>query len=157
MIQMKEMTEEQKVIEQTETKETVDTPVEEHVEEHVDIENSVNFLGYRKDINKIMQVADVLYHQSFHEGLTMSIMEAMHYGLPIIASNVRGNKDLVDDKKGGIITKTKDMDEQVKALHTLLNNADLRKQYGEYNKVKVKEYYLEQVKQQLAKIYEEIE
>lgn len=112
------------------------------------------FLGYRKDINNIMQIADIFYHESFHEGLTMSIMEAMHFGLPVITSNVRGNKDLIDEK-GGFLTEPMDIDSQLTALNRLLDNQSLRLKMGKYNRNKIKDYYLESIRKELKNIYQE--
>ncbi len=119
------------------------------------IEDNVLFLGYRKDINKIMQIADIFFHQSFHEGLTMGIMEAMHFGLPVVTSNVRGNKDLIDEGFGGFVTGPKDILNQVEYLQKLLNDDNLRREQGEYNKKRVKDFYLDNVRDELKKIYED--
>lgn len=120
----------------------------------LNIENKTIFLGYRKDVNKIMQVSDVFYHQSSHEGLTMSIMEAMYFGLPIVASNVRGNADLVN-VKGGILTSTLNFEEQVKALTKILTEKETALNMSEFNKQESKQYLLENIKEQLKQIYKE--
>ena len=118
----------------------------------LNIADKVLFLGYRKDIDRITQIADIFYHQSFHEGLTMSIMEAMHFSLPIVASNVRGNYDLVDET-GGFLTAPKDIKAQILALNTLLDDEKLRKNMGKNNHEKVKDYYLDNVRNEMIKIY----
>ena len=120
------------------------------------LEGKAIFLGYRKDINKIMQVSDVFFHQSFQEGLTMSIMEAMHFGLPVVTSNVRGNVDLIDDGKGGLITGCEDVKAQTEALTKVLHDETLAQTMGAYNKEKVKDYYLDTVRNQLKDIYKDI-
>ena len=120
------------------------------------IENDVLFLGYRKDINKIMQISDVFFHESFQEGLTMSIMEAMHFKLPVVTSAVRGNEDLIDNEKGGYITGCLDEDLQVECLIKILNNKELAKKMGDYNHNKIKDYYLDTVRSQLKDIYQKI-
>lgn len=120
------------------------------------IADNTLFLGYRKDINKIMQISDVFFHQSFQEGLTMSIMEAMHFGLPVVTSNVRGNVDLIDNNKGGIITECRDVVSQAGALKTILNNKQSSAQMGAYNKERVKDFYLDTVREQLKEIYKKI-
>ena len=120
------------------------------------VEDKTFFVGYRKDINKIMQISDIFFHQSFQEGLTMSIMEALYFGLPVVTSNVRGNVDLVDNGRGGIITKCKDVKGQMSALEKLILNKDLRERMSEYNKEKVKAYLLDNVRTELKNIYHEI-
>lgn len=119
------------------------------------IEDRTLFLGYRKDIDKIMKISDIFFHQSYHEGLTMGIMEAMHFSLPCVVSDARGNVDLIDDGKGGIITKPEDINGQVEALNTLLNDEPLREKYGKFNKEKLKLYYLDSVRGELENIYRE--
>ena len=123
--------------------------------EKLGVLDKIKFLGYRTDIDKIMRVSDVFYHQSFHEGLTMSVIEAMHFGLPVVVSNVRGNKDLIDEI-GGFVTNSKDVDKQKEALLYLLNNPDRCKDMGEYNKRKSKKYYINVVREQLKDIYQQI-
>ena len=116
------------------------------------LKDKVVFLGYRRDVNKVMQISDIFYHQSLHEGLTMSIMEAMYFKLPIIASSVRGNKNLVTDA-GGFLTKAKDVNSQVEALRKLLDDENLRKSMGEFNRKQVNKYLLKNVRQELKEIY----
>lgn len=115
--------------------------------------DKIKFLGYRRDAVDILKVADIFYHESFNEGLTMSIMEAMRAGLPVITSNRRGNVDLVDNGYGGFVTEPKDIDGQVSAISKLLDNDEMRINFGEYNKEKVKEYSLDKVREEMLSIY----
>lgn len=114
--------------------------------------DKVKFLGYRADINKILQISDIFFHQSLHEGLTMSLMEAMYFGLPVVTSNVRGNADLISNK-GGIITPSKDIAKQCEALKILLEHPKLAQEMGEHNQQEVKKYSLEKVRKELNEIY----
>ncbi len=102
-----------------------------------------------------MQISDIFYHQSFHEGLTMGIIEAMHFALPVVSSNVRGNKDLIDEDKGGFLTEPLDMASQMEAIEKLMDDNDLCQKMGSYNKEKSENYSLESVKKQLENIYKE--
>ncbi|MEZ9318645.1 glycosyltransferase family 4 protein [Vibrio lentus] len=62
----------------------------------------VQFLGYRKDIRNLLSASDVLCLSSFREGLPRCILEAMSAKLPIIASDIRGCRDLLS-KGGGVL------------------------------------------------------
>lgn len=117
------------------------------------IEDKVLFLGYRKDIPKIMQIADVFMLCSFMEGLTMAIMEAMNMGLPVLTSDARGNRDLIDDGKGGFVCPCEDVQMITEKLKLLLDNGVLRNEFGTYNKLKVKKFSLENVEKELEEIY----
>lgn len=59
------------------------------------IEEQIIFLGYRKDIPKLMKLSNLAVSTSKQEGLPVNIMEAMFMNLPIIATNCRGNRDLI--------------------------------------------------------------
>jgi len=120
------------------------------------LEKNVQFLGYRKDINKIMQISDVFFHQSYREGLPVSIMEAMYFGLPVVASKIRGNRDLVDNEKGGFLTNPEDVLTQADCIQKILSNENLSKLMSQYNQEKVKPFFIENVRQELKSIYTEI-
>ena len=57
-------------------------------------------LGYRSDVKELYEAADVFVFPSFREGLSVAVMEAMASGLPVVASRIRGNMDLIDDEGG---------------------------------------------------------
>jgi glycosyltransferase involved in cell wall biosynthesis len=114
------------------------------------------FLGYRKDIQKILNVIDCYVMPSYREGLSKAMMEAMNYSLPIIASNIRGNKDLVGDNEGGILVNPKSTEEFTKAIEDLSCNPNQAKIYGERNREFVQNFSIEKVISQMKEIYEEI-
>ena len=60
------------------------------------LEKNILFLGYRNDVNKIMQIANLVVSTSKQEGLPVNIIEAMFIKLPIIATDCRGNRDLIN-------------------------------------------------------------
>ena len=64
---------------------------------------NVRFLGYRSDAARLMQGFDLFVLPSFNEGISNTILEAMATGLPVIASAVGGNPELVGDGKNGFL------------------------------------------------------
>ena len=120
------------------------------------IENNCKFLGYRKDVSKILQITDLFFHASHREGLTLSVMEAMSFGLPCVVSNVRGNRDLIDDGKGGFVVDCEDDKTFAEKIDILLKDKQLYEEFGKYNKEKSKQYEISTVLTQLAEIYKEI-
>ena len=117
------------------------------------IEENVIFLGYRKDISKIMQVSDLFLHASFREGLTLSVMEAMSFGLPCVVSNVRGNRDLVVDGEGGYVLEPTDAEGFALKINEILTNNELYAKFSSFNKKESEKYTIEKVKEELAEIY----
>lgn len=82
-------------------------------------------------------------------------MEAMACGKPVIASNIRGNVDLIDNEKGGILVDAHDVDGYSAAILSCYNTPSKMKMYGCYNSEKVKDFDIERVKGELSTIFEE--
>lgn len=68
-------------------------------------EESVNLhlLGFRTDIPELLKTADVFILPSIREGLNVGLMEAIASGLPVIASDIRGNRDLISSENEGCL------------------------------------------------------
>jgi len=64
------------------------------------VENQVLFAGYRSDVFEIYQIADLYVFPSYQEGLPMALLEAMSFGLPVVCSDIRGSRDLMDGQMG---------------------------------------------------------
>ncbi len=122
----------------------------------LDLDN-VSFLGYRKDTNRILKASDTFFLPSFQEGLTLSVMEAMNYGLPCVVSNVRGNKDLIVDGRNGFVAEPKDAEAFANAILKLKNDFLLQKEISANNKKDAKKYLVKNVVKQLDKIYDEFD
>ena len=74
-----------------------------YYEQAKDILSNVHFLGYRKDIPQLLKITDVSVSASLREGLPVNIMEAMASGLPVVAVDARGVRDLIEDGKNGFV------------------------------------------------------
>ena len=93
--------------------------------------NQVHLLGYRRDISKLCNSADIYVMPSLQEGLSVALMEAMSCGKPVIVSKIRGNVDLIDEGKGGYLVEAKDIDGYAKAIMDLVSNTLLLKSFGD--------------------------
>lgn len=87
--------------------------------EELGILEQVHFLGYRRDLPELYSCADVFCFPSYREGLSVSLMEAMACGLPVICSRIRGNEDLVD-AEGGCLFDPRSVNEFCQAYFNLL-------------------------------------
>lgn len=121
----------------------------------MNLENQVIFCGFRRDINEILRAADVFLFPSFQEGLPVSVMEAMAAGLPVICSDIRGNRDLIDEN-GGFLLAPDDVREMSRSIDRLCREKTLRKHMGDYNTKKAEKYDLAAVLSDMQKVYEEI-
>lgn len=109
-----------------------DGPLLEEYKAIVEFENIVDikFTGARKDIDKIMPAADVFVLPSLSEGRPSVIMEAMASGKPVIATNVGGIPELVNDQTG-ILVNPEDPVGLAEAINKLLEDKELREKMGE--------------------------
>ncbi len=92
--------------------------------------NNVNLLGEKKDIFRYLYRSDVYLSTSLYEGLPISILEAMSIGLPIVASNVIGNCDTIENGKSGFLYDFNCTRTAVSYLERLAEDVDLRRKIG---------------------------
>jgi glycosyltransferase involved in cell wall biosynthesis len=90
----------------------------------------VRFLGYRTDVADRMAETDVNVLISNWEGLPRSIIEAMRAGLPTVASDVGGNRELVVDDSTGYLAPRGDADAVANRLAGLIDDRHKRKALG---------------------------
>jgi glycosyltransferase involved in cell wall biosynthesis len=117
----------------------------------LNLENQIHFLGYRIDIKELLNAADIFLFTSKQEGLARSLMEAMASGLPCIASNIRGNSDLLNSRKGGFLCD--ELSEYVEAIQQLAFDTDLRTEMGVNNIENIQQFSLENATKEVRKIY----
>jgi glycosyltransferase involved in cell wall biosynthesis/O-antigen/teichoic acid export membrane protein len=67
------------------------------------LQNKITFVGFQKDVLPHLQAADVLVMPSFREGQPLALIEALCMGLPVIASNVGGIPELIEDQQNGFL------------------------------------------------------
>lgn len=96
------------------------------------INNNVFFIGYTKDTCTYYQMADICVSSSRIEGLPFNIMEAMCVGLPIVASNVKGHKDLVIPNENGFLFEYDNDSEFYTYIKTIYDSKEI--QYKMSNK-----------------------
>lgn len=118
------------------------------------LDGNVQFLGFRKDIPELLAASDIFVLTSRHEGLTRAIMEAMAVGLPIVTTNVRGNRDLVIDNENGFLVELNDIESTAKAIEKLLTSPQLRKRMGSKSKELIQAHDLKNVLPMMEEIYD---
>lgn len=121
------------------------------------IDRRVHYLGFRTDIANIAKQVNVFVLPSFKEGLSVSIIEAMACGLPILASNIRGNNDLVVTNKGGFLFNPQKPIELAEHMKFLLENEEFRDKAYSFNLAEVQKYSNLNVISKMQKIYSEME
>ncbi|HQP91593.1 MAG TPA: glycosyltransferase family 4 protein [Candidatus Omnitrophota bacterium] len=98
------------------------------------LQNNVQLLGWRRDVNELLQLMDVFMLTSLWEGLPVSVLEAQSMGLPVVAYNVCGVNEAIKDGVNGFLVRTGDIELLCDRLGQLLSNAALRKRMGDMGK-----------------------
>lgn len=91
-------------------------------------ERRVFLLGYREDILDILSDSDIFMLLTHHENLSMSLLEALKLNLPIIATNVGGNPEIVFNNINGVLVDNYDVDSAVNALKKVIKNREFYSQ-----------------------------
>lgn len=113
------------------------------------LNNQVKLLGYRTDILDLLAVTDLFVFPSHREGLSVSLMEAIACKVPVICSNIRGNKDLV---VGSSLFNQNDVEDVKNKILSFLFSDCLAE--VESNYANLQKYSLGNVLQEMRKVYE---
>ena len=91
------------------------------------LSSHVRLLGAWEDISPLLASAEIFILPSRWEGLSRALMEAMAAGLPVIASEVDGIKDLITDGVNGLLVPSEDAEALGNSILQLIDNAEMRK------------------------------
>lgn len=96
------------------------------------LEDTVKLPGFRSDTGRLLAASDIYLNTSEAEAMSFAILEAMANGLPVVATDVGGNRDLVHvDGESGLTVPYGDPEAFAAALQTLLEQPELRKTMGQ--------------------------
>ncbi|MGL5634258.1 MAG: glycosyltransferase [Sarcina sp.] len=122
--------------------------VEEH---HLD---NCHILGFRKDVNELINASDVVLSLSHREGLPKNLLEALAVGKAILSTNIRGNNELVENGENGYlfdINDNKGLEELIVKLSTC--GEEFYNHASEISKKIFDKYELNNVNEELIKVY----
>lgn len=117
------------------------------------IADRVDFLGYRTDIDQFVKACDVVVTCSYREGLPLNVLEAMLCEKPVIASDNRGHRELVEDGKTGFLLSPNAVDGFAQRLRLLLSDKALRSSMGSNAAASAQPFTADNVKRELEEIY----
>ena len=115
------------------------------------VSEQLHLLGYRKDVPELHQTADLFCFPSIREGLSVSVMEAMACGLPVVCSRIRGNTDLIDTC-GGAHFDPHNVEEALAAVESMLDRD--RAEMAAYNRKKISDFSVQRILVLMNQIYE---
>lgn len=125
----------------------------EYIETH-NLKDQVHLLGFRKDARKLMYGMDAFVFPSYQEGLPVAVMEAMAAGLPVIASDIRGNHDLIQDGSNGFLFPVDDAGKFRSCVFRMKKSPELRRKFSAQCMKDSEQYSLEAVEPRILELYE---
>ena len=114
-------------------------------------------MGERSDVPGILKTFDVFVLPSLNEGMSNTILEAMATGIPVIASNVGGNPELVIDGRTGFLFPSNDVESLVQKIKTYILHPELKQKHGYNARKRVEEKFsLDQMIRRYEELYVEL-
>ena len=105
------------------------------------LSDRVLLLGERHDVQNLLQIADVFVLASDTEGLSRSILEALSAGLPVVATRVGGNHDLVENEQNGYLVPLDHIEQLGQRVAAILTDDSLRQKLGNNSKNKARQQF----------------
>jgi glycosyltransferase involved in cell wall biosynthesis len=122
----------------------------------LNVTSRVTFLGYRQDIRTLLPGLDVYANTSVFEGVSLTILEAMATGLPVVATRVGGTPEVVVDGESGLLVPARDPRALANALDAVLSDNALRRRLGGGARARVEQQFsLARMISDYASVYEE--
>jgi glycosyltransferase involved in cell wall biosynthesis len=135
-------------------------PTLNHIKQEIknkNLEDHIKCIGYRKDIDKILSITDVGLLVSLREGLPRSVMEMMAMKVPVVLSDIRGNRDLVENNKNGFLVPAKNPDKIAEKCFTLLTNVKSANQFSERSyQIILNEFSLKPILKRMDSVYKDL-
>ena len=125
----------------------------EHLIDKYRLHEQVELVGYVDDVQDRLFHYDIFILPSYREGLSKALMEAMSAGLPVLASNIRGNEDLIEDGSGGFLFDPKNLSDLISKFEFMVRNKSQWGKMGLFNKDAIQFYSQEIVNKQMLRIY----
>ncbi len=120
----------------------------------LNLENNFLLPGKIDNAAQFLNAFDIYACSSVKEGLSYSVIEAMQAGLPIVATDVGGNPELIKDRTDGILVPAQDPEKLAEEIFKLINNADIRENLGKLAREKaLVDFTLEAMISETKKLY----
>lgn len=126
--------------------------------EEYGLQDHVEYLGWISgaEKNAVFQRSSVFVLPSYNEGVPISILEAMSFDLPVIATEVGGIPDILEHEVNGLLIAPGNVDELTAAMQRTIDDPETMAALGKGSSKRIVLHYPETVKQQLLTIYSEV-
>lgn len=135
-----------------------DGPDRKEIEEYIselELESKVILTGFRHDIPQLLKNFDLFISASLKEGMPFTLIEAQAAGVPVVATNVIGNRDIIRDSYNGRLVRSQDWEDIFNGICKAIEEPDISKKYADQGIEEVaKRFTVEASQDKLFKVYE---
>jgi glycosyltransferase involved in cell wall biosynthesis len=125
--------------------------------DQIGAQGAVRFVGHRQDALQLMSGFDLLWNGSLYEGQSNTILEAMALGIPVVASDIPGTRDLIVPNETGILYPLGDVGLLTRISNQLLRDPDQRQKMGKAAKERIASHFsLQRMVEQHQQLYERL-
>ena len=118
--------------------------------------SNIHFLGFRNDIPNILRASDLAISTSIREGLGLNLIEANRCGLPVVATDNRGHKDIVKNGENGYLVSIDDIDSMKEKIVQIYSNKDLYEYMSKKSLEMSRKFALKSIINKIEGIYERV-
>jgi glycosyltransferase involved in cell wall biosynthesis len=112
------------------------------------------FTGERHNVDEILHEVDIVVHPSLTEGLSNVVLEAMAAGLPVVATRVGGNPELVIDGETGLLVSPQNANELAHAIGFLLDHPQTARHFGDAARQRIaREFSINEMLRKTEELY----
>lgn len=132
-------------------------PVLQSAAEELSLQTQVWFAGATNDVPRLLRLMDVFVLASLNEGISNTILEAMATALPVIATRVGGNVELVEDGVTGALFKPRDAQALAACVAAYVGAPELRRRHGRAGRLRAQERFsLHSMIDRYRKLYDSV-
>ncbi|MBA7597473.1 D-inositol-3-phosphate glycosyltransferase [subsurface metagenome] len=137
-----------------------DGPIKKKLEEEtvsLGLKERVIFTGFRQDIPQLLSLLDVFVLPSLWEGLPSSLLEALAMGKPVVATDVGGVREIIQDRVHGLLVPPRDPGALAQAILWMLKNKKEAQEMAKRGKERVEKYFtVDRMIEETEKLYDEL-
>ncbi len=130
-----------------------DGELREKVEHEAMEDKQIIFLGYKRNAVEYAKASDLLVLPSIYEGLPNVVLEAMAIGTPVVATNIYGIPELIQDNVNGLLVPPKNVEEIAMAITHMIDDPDTSRQFATISRERVNFFTVQRMTGEYEKLY----